>query len=559
MRVDPRRKVLSALLSLALPAIYAADVYAAKSVELSKQSVSVLQSFVSPVAKVNSGISYTEMSRSIDARGTLHARIQERYLGYPVWGGDAIVHVPNGSRAPTSIETLLSSMKNDASMDGVLYHDLTMDLVRTPAYVFNKTQSQAALKNAIALFSKQMGANPAIKDQRSELIVYVDQNQKAHWVYKVTFFAEPLREDLSAAKPIYLLDASTFKMYENWDNLQTVGDAVTGGGYGGNVKMGRLQYDGLQGNLASLAITRDAAKGECYLNNDKVTVRSYGNHSIIKFPCEQPDQQHAKLYWDGDRDAVNGGYSPANDALFGGAVIIDLYQQWYGIPVLTKDDKPMMLEMVVHKREDNASWDGRQMTFGDGVKYFFPLTSLGVAAHEISHGFTEQHSDLVYRRQSGAINESFSDMAAQAAEVFAYGKNSWQIGPEIFKEGNRALRYMNYPSRDCRVYGKPGVNCSINHVRQYVEADPAHHKETTNVHHSSGIYNRVFYLIATADGWSVRKAFDVMVAANMHYWTSQITFASGACGVLKATKELGYDKAAVKNAFADVGISTEEC
>jgi Zn-dependent metalloprotease len=150
-------------------------------------------------------------------------------------------------------------------------------------------------------------------------------------------------------------------------------------------------------------------------------------------------------------------------------------------------------------------------------------------------------------------------MAAQAAEVFAYGKNSWQIGPEIFKAGDGALRYMDYPTKDCGIYGKPGVNCSIRHVKQYQDGDPAHGKQPTDVHYSSGVYNRVFYLLGTSDGWNVRKAFDVMVEANRHYWTSQTTFASGACGVLKATKVLGYDKMAVKIAFADVGISAEQC
>ena len=38
----------------------------------------------------------------------------------------------------------------------------------------------------------------------------------------------------------------------------------------------------------------------------------------------------------------------------------------------------------------------RKMTFGDGIDMFYPLVFLGVGAHEISHGFTEQHSNLIY-------------------------------------------------------------------------------------------------------------------------------------------------------------------
>jgi pseudolysin len=227
-----------------------------------------------------------------------------------------------------------------------------------------------------------------------------------------------------------------------------------------------------------------------------------------------------------------------------------MYEKWYGLPVLTEGGKPMMLNMVVHDPIDNAFWDGRQMTFGDGVSMFYPLTSLGVAAHEISHGFTEQHAGLAYYGQSGGMNEAFSDMAAQAAEFYAYGKVSWQIGPEIFKQEGRALRYMDQPSKDCN--GKaPGSWCSIDNVSQYTNG--------LDVHYSSGIYNRVFYLVGSSKFWTPKMAFDVMLHANMNYWTSNTNFAQGSCGVLKATKDLGLSPTAFKKAFKTVGVDTSKC
>ena len=186
------------------------------------------------------------------------------------------------------------------------------------------------------------------------------------------------------------------------------------------------------------------------------------------------------------------------------------------------------------------------MTFGDGIEVFYPLTSLGVAAHEVSHGFTEQHSNLAYYTQSGGLNESFSDMAAQAAEFYSTKKNSWEIGPEIFKEDNQALRYMDEPTKDCPKGRSPGQHCSINHMSQY--------NESLDVHYSSGIFNKVFYLLGTAKGWDTKKAFDVMVKANMAYWTPTIDFYNAANCVLKAAKDLNYSQAVVKKAFSDVGI-----
>ena len=186
------------------------------------------------------------------------------------------------------------------------------------------------------------------------------------------------------------------------------------------------------------------------------------------------------------------------------------------------------------------------MVFGDGKDLFYPLTSIGVVAHEVSHGFTQQHSNLVNEGQSGGMNEAFSDMASQAAEVYVYGpgKNTWKIGAEIFKKGNGALRYMDVPSTDCHG-DMPGDFCSIDDATQYYSG--------LDVHYSSGVYNRFFYLLSTTAGWDVKSAFNVMVQANF-YWTSTTNFNSGACGVLQAATDLKMDVTAVKTAFDEVKV-----
>jgi Zn-dependent metalloprotease len=145
------------------------------------------------------------------------------------------------------------------------------------------------------------------------------------------------------------------------------------------------------------------------------------------------------------------------------------------------------------------------------------------------------------------MNEAFSDMAAQAAEFYAYGgKNTWLIGSEVLKAEDDALRYMKKPSLDCNG-GRPGLYCSINDASQY--------QEWQNVHWTSGVYNRAFYLLATTKGWDVKKAFDVMVQANRFYWVPKSTFKQGACGVIKAAKDYKYSVKDVRDAFKKVKIS----
>jgi len=312
---------------------------------------------------------------------------------------------------------------------------------------------------------------------------------------------------------------------------------------------------------------RDVGKQKCYLENIIVSVADYRlkQNNIVSFSCKKGDSRYNNLYWDGAADQINGGFSPNNDALYAGQVINALYTTWYHVPALVKHKKPMRMYMVTHSPNittgpdgkktsdpDNAYWDGdkERMYFGDGRDFFYPLTSLSVAAHEISHGFTEQHSDLVYYGESGGMNESFSDMAAKTAEYYLSKHNNldWSMGAEIVKiDDMGALRYMDLPSKDCEFLHQNGsMDCSIDEYSDY--------KQDLDVHFSSGLYNRAFYLLSTTPNWNPEKAFAVMVQANEHHWVSVNKFCQGLGGVLDAAKDFGYDTQAVTDAFAKVGI-----
>ena len=155
----------------------------------------------------------------------------------------------------------------------------------------------------------------------------------------------------------------------------------------------------------------------------------------------------------------------------------------------------------------------------------------------MSHGFTEQNSGLVYSNMSGGMNEAFSDIAGEAAEFYMKGSVDWVVGADIFKsEGG--LRYFDLPSKDGR---------SIDHASQYYDG--------LNVHYSSGVYNRAFYLLANKAGWDVRKGFEIFTLANQLYWTANSTFDAGACGVAKAAADMGYNVSDVEDAFTTVGVN----
>jgi len=169
------------------------------------------------------------------------------------------------------------------------------------------------------------------------------------------------------------------------------------------------------------------------------------------------------------------------------------------------DDAGMPLRGVVHYGRDyaNAFWDGRRMTFGDGDGQIFRrLTlSLDVIGHELAHGLTEDEAGLEYLNQSGALNESMSDVFGSMVKQYKLNQKAdaadWLIGNDIFTpkiEGD-ALRSMKAPGTayNDRLIGKdpqPG------HMRDFVVTD----RDNGGVHVNSGIPNHAFYTAAMALG-----------------------------------------------------------
>ena len=117
------------------------------------------------------------------------------------------------------------------------------------------------------------------------------------------------------------------------------------------------------------------------------------------------------------------------------------------------------------------------------------------------------------------------------------GTNDFLVGADIFK-GNGSLRYMANPPQDGN---------SIDNAANFTSG--------MDVHYSSGVYNKAFYLLATKAGWNTQKAFQVFARANDLYWTASTNYNQGACGVQTAATDLGFTVADVTAAFTSVGVS----
>ncbi len=198
------------------------------------------------------------------------------------------------------------------------------------------------------------------------------------------------------------------------------------------------------------------------------------------------------------------GDSAVDEAYDGLGFTWNLYDQVYGRDSI--DGKGLPLRGTVHygQNYDNAFWDGTQMVFGDGDGIVFArfTKSVDVIGHELTHGVTAHTAGLLYQGQSGALNESISDVFGSLVKQHHLGQTAaeadWLIGADLFEPGvqGRGLRDMLHPGTaydDPRLGGKDPQ-----------PADMAHYVTTSDdnggVHLNSGIPNRAFALACVTLG-----------------------------------------------------------
>ena len=309
-----------------------------------------------------------------------------------------------------------------------------------------------------------------------------------------------------------------------WEGL-TKREAI---GPGGNYQIGKYLF-GV--DYPPMEVTSD-----CKMDNANVVTYDMQHQRtggiIHQFVC--PENTYKE---------INGGFSPLNDAHFFGTLVVDMYKDWFG-------DRPVPFKIRLNAHYWNlyyeSFWDGTEVVFGDGYPLFsYPLAGVDFAAHEISHGFTEYNSDLIYEEQPGALNEAFSDMSAEAAKYYLNSakpeneRNNFLFAAGIYRPVE-ALRFFQDLTRDGR---------SIDNVANY--------NSNMDPHVSSGVYRKAFYTLATKESWNTKKAFEVFVLANQIYWNQSTGFDEGACGVARSALDLNYSSDDVIDAFAVVGINAD--
>lgn len=132
----------------------------------------------------------------------------------------------------------------------------------------------------------------------------------------------------------------------------------------------------------------------------------------------------------------------------------------------------------------NANWNGSYMRYGDGpAATGKPLTAIDIGGHEMTHGVTSNSAGLVYQNESGALNESFSDIFGNMVEYYAKpAVASWAMGEDI-----GAIRNMQNPNQ----YKNPDT-----YNGTYWATGTA---DQGGVHTNSGVQNHWFYILSMGE------------------------------------------------------------
>jgi len=204
---------------------------------------------------------------------------------------------------------------------------------------------------------------------------------------------------------------------------------------------------------------------------------------------------------------------------------------------------------------DNAFWDGQRMTYGEGSN-LNPLVSIDIVAHEIGHGLDEFTSDLIYQNESGAIDESLSDIWGAMVEFYAAPeKETYLLGEDV---GN-TFRSLSNPNQ----FGHPDTYRG--------EFWWTFAGDNGGVHTNSGVMNHWFFLLAEGgngindndDSYNVSgigktKAANIIYHAQTNYFISTTNYAMARELTILAAEELygsqSLESCNVQNAWYAVGL-----
>jgi Zn-dependent metalloprotease len=423
-----------------------------------------------------------------DPSGTVHVRLQQRYRGVKVWGGQAIAH----TGAPDAPFSLTNALVPNLSLE--VNPNLTAQEALAVAHGnVAPTGSYARPPTAELVIYPESALRPAFAGS-SNAEDFTVERVRTHLAYH-------LHLELQNGAPEtrhddFLIDAHTGAILKAWSSLLTLAAGTP------VITTGNSQYSG-EVRLGSLAVPCGFVLSDP-TRNDLSTRNMDGRTSgpATLYVSSVPYWGDGQNY-EADRGSRSeNGQTAAVDAHYGLQTAWDFYKNILGRNGI--DGKGTTPHNLVHyaKAYDNAFWSDLCfcMTYGDG-NAFKTLTAMDVVGHEISHGLCHATADLGYLGETGGLNEANSDIFGAMIGFYANGAlgqgsaipevgGRWSIGHDLQTAAfPHPLRYMRKPSLDG--FSPDAWSPALDFM---------------DVHFSSGPMNRAFYFLS--QGSSSNKAED---------------------------------------------------
>ena len=453
------------------------------------------KSFLKEILKTETDTDFYLRDIRTDDMGMMHEKYQQTYFGIKVVFGEYIVH--------KNKDGFIVSINGN-------YGRLPKDIKRMPTLSFEgafaKGVSDSKMKNVTLHPLRKEKSIEKYTTQGTdeyELVFVMGNDKQWHLAYKANITPEKITDNRNVyiscdTGDVVFVQPMVFKSNANGtaETRYSGPKSITTDSDNGQFRLSEV----LRGGSNTAIQTFNFLRNPLYFINDLQT----GVANAIDFTDN--DNDWTALEYD-NQDKDNG----ALDAHWGAEMTFDYFHSIHGRN--SYDDNNSTIKNYVHVRDrlwgfipidmDNAFWlsylDGTNlyegMFYGDGYTDFDILTSLDVIAHEIAHGICQYSvgtEGLLYQGESGAINESLSDIWGACVENWATNdKEIWLIGEDITLS-YPCLRNMqdpgstNLPQPD--TYGGPNW------------WDPNDGWDYGGVHVNSGVMNYWFYLLS--DGGS---------------------------------------------------------
>ena len=389
-----------------------------------------------------------------DDLGMEHTKYQQLYKGVPVEGAIVILHEKNGKVVSfngsfvkgiyLNTTTGISSEKSIAK---------ALEVMPAKRYYWEIPEMEDFIKK------KERNENATFYPS-PELVIAKESFDQDSKGYKLSYRLDVYAEGEHNHKTLFI-DAQTGSLnfeLERCHEGQSNGTANT-------------RYSGTQ-NIVTDSIAADVYHLQDDSRGGGIHVVNANNSDSLQNAIEFVDSNNV---WDNANAQMNDA---ATDAFWGLEMTYDYFLQKHNRDSYDNNAGAILAYVHVGNGWFNATWNGAFIQFGDGNGN--PLTAIDVAGHELSHGVTEYSAGLIYSYESGALNESFSDIFGNSVEFFAQDPNaSWLVG-----KANYILRDMADPN----AFGQPdtykGTGWEFGSV------------DNGGVHTNSGVQNYWYYLLA---------------------------------------------------------------